>query len=84
MTTTVHLAPDLVERIDRRARELGISRNRYIARALERSIEEESQWSPRLVEALEEGKRDAEGRDAVEEMMSAIRARRSSKKPRAL
>ena len=83
MTTTVHLAPDLVERIDRRARELGISRNRYIARALERSIEEESQWSPRLVEALEEGKRDSEGHDAVEEMMGAIRSRRSSKNPRA-
>jgi len=84
MTTTVHLAPDLLERIDRRARELGISRNRYIARALERTIEGETEWSPRLMEALEEAKKDTEGRSAVDEMMGEIRSRRSSKKPRAL
>lgn len=84
MTTTVHLAPDLIERIDRRARELGISRNRFIARALERTIEEEEEWSPRLIEALEQAKGDAQDRNAVDEMMGAIRSRRSSKKPRTL
>ena len=84
MTTTVHLAPDLIERIDRRARELGISRNRYIARALERTIEQETEWSPRFIEALEEAKGDGEGRSAVDEMMRAIGSRRFSKKPRAL
>jgi predicted transcriptional regulator len=84
VTTTVHLAPDLIARIDRRARELGISRNRFIARALERTIEEQTEWSPRFIEVLEHGKGDAQDRKAVDEMMGAIRSRRSRKKPRAL
>ncbi|HJS73072.1 MAG TPA: ribbon-helix-helix protein, CopG family, partial [Vicinamibacteria bacterium] len=35
MATTVHLPPELMERVDRRAQELGMSRNLYIRRALE-------------------------------------------------
>jgi predicted DNA-binding protein len=42
MPTTVHLPPELIERVDRRARELGVSRNLYIRRALERAIDEEA------------------------------------------
>jgi predicted transcriptional regulator len=84
MATTVHLAPDLVERIDRRARELGISRNRYIARALERTIAGETEWSPRLLETLEKARKDLDGRSGVDEMMGAIRSGRSNKKPRVL
>ena len=84
MTTTVHLPPDLLERLDERARELGMSRNRYIVRALEKAIEGETEWSPRFLEALEEARKDSEACRAVDEMMRAIRSRRSSKKPRDL
>jgi hypothetical protein len=78
------LAPDLLENIDRRARQLGISRNRYIARALERTIAGESEWSPGLLETLEGARKDKDLHKTVDEMMIAIRAGRSHKKPRVL
>ena len=84
MPTTVHLAPDLLESVDRRARELGVSRNRYIIRALEQALASETEWSPGFVQELEAAHSDDEGRRALEEMRAAVAARRNRKGPPAL
>ena len=80
MSTTIHLPTSLLETVDHRARELGMSRNRYIIRALEQIVQTEAQWSPRFVEALEEARSDEEGQQAMEELreqVSSSRARTS-------
>jgi len=84
MSTTVHLPPELLERVDRRAHELGVSRNLYIRRALELAVEEEASWSPAFLGMLAEAASDMEGRTAVDEMMAAIKSRRTRKNPPAL
>ena len=80
MTTTVHLPPELLKRVDERARRLKVSRNQYVRRALERMIEKETIWSGRFLEALDEAAADTDGHVAIDEMMQAI-ARRSRKRP---
>ena len=81
MATTVHLPPELMERVDRRAQELGMSRNLYIRRALEKAIDEEASWSPAFLRMLGEAASDAEGAKAVDEMRAAIVSRRTRKSP---
>lgn len=81
MATTVHLPPELVERVDRRAQELGMSRNLYIRRALERAVEDETRWSPAFLRMIAEAAEDAEGAEAVDEMRRAIATRRTRKNP---
>lgn len=81
MPTTIHLSPDLLESVDRRAGELGISRNRYISHALEKAIDEETSWSPRFLKALAAARDDSEGRELVEQMTEAIAAHRTRKAP---
>jgi len=81
MSTTVHLPQDLLDSVDRRARELEMSRNRYIIRALKHSLEEEEGWSPRFRKTLVAAAEDREGREAVEEMRAAILAGRTRKAP---
>lgn len=84
MATTVHLPPELITEVDRRARALGISRNRYIRHALETVLREETTWSRRFTQELERAAGDPVLRRTVDEMMRAIAARRSRKKPPAL
>ena len=80
MSTTVHLPPDLLKRVDERARGLNVSRNQYIRRALERMIEHETGWSQDFLGELEKAAGDKDSREAVDEMMRAI-SRRSRKGP---
>lgn len=84
MATTVHLPPDLLEQVDRRAGDLGMSRNRYIRKALEQALRSETAWSGRFLDMLKEAGEDREGQRAVDEMRRAIASRRSRKKPPAL
>jgi predicted transcriptional regulator len=77
--TSVHIPPRLLESLDRHARRLGVSRNRVIIRALERELADRSEWSPGFFEALSEV--DDGDREAVDELLSAVRARRTTKKP---
>ena len=81
MATTVHLPPDLLKRVDQRASELGISRNRYIKRALETAIQKETTWSKPFLEALSKAAEDTDSHEAVDDMMKAIASRRSRKCP---
>lgn len=81
MATSVHLPEELLEELDRRAKEVGMSRNRYIVEALRAAILRETSWSPRLLQMLAEAARDEEASEAVEEMMSAISSGRTRKSP---
>lgn len=84
MSTSIHLPPDLLQSVDHRARELGMSRNRYVIRALEQSLETEARWSARFVEELAVARSDDEGRQALEELATAIAGNRTRKAPPAL
>ena len=84
MTTTVHLPADLLASVDRQARELDMSRNRYVIRALERALETETRWSPAFVEELTAARTDMAGQRALEEVRAAIAANRTRKGPPAL
>jgi hypothetical protein len=79
MPTSVHIPKPLLVAADRRARALKISRNRLIVRALERELKGASEWSPGFFERLEET--DAEVEADVDDLSSAIRRGRRSKKP---
>lgn len=81
MTTTVHLPDKLLQKLDQRAKELGLSRNRYVVRALEAAVREETAWSPRFLEMLAGATKDADGGRTVDEMMHAISSRRTRKAP---
>jgi len=79
MPTSVHIPDQLLKRADERAKSLGISRNRLIVRALERELQQKSEWSPEFFQQLENT--DPEMARAVDEMMEAVRANRRSKHP---
>ena len=81
MATSVHIPRVLLDAVDRRARQLKISRNRFILRVLEEELVRTTEWSPGFFEKLGAGAAD---RAAVEEMLGAIRANRTGKKPVAL
>ena len=81
MTTTVHLPADLLESVDHQARELGMSRNRYIIRALKSALDSETRWSPRFVSELEAARLDEGGRKALAEMRAVLAKNRTRKDP---
>jgi predicted transcriptional regulator len=84
VTTTIHLPPDLLEQVDRRASQLGVSRNRYIRTALETAVRTETAWSGALVQRLQQAAADKDLQKTVGDMMQAIASRRSRKKPPSL
>ena len=68
MSTTVHLPVDLLASVDRQARALAMSRNRYIIR----------------VEELASARSDVDGGRALEELRDSVAASRTRKGPPAL
>ena len=84
MSTTVHLPADLLASVDRRARELDMSRNRYVVRALERALATETEWSAAFVAELAAARDDLEGRRELEGLRAAVAAARTRKGPPAL
>lgn len=79
MPTSIHIPKPLLAAVDRRAKQLGMSRNRLIVRALERDIAAESEWTPGFFDTftpLSPG--DAR---ALDETLAAARANRKSKAP---
>jgi predicted transcriptional regulator len=79
MPTTVHIPAALLETVDRRAKALGVSRNRLIVRALEQAVSERSGWTPEFLEQLRRVDRETVG--AVDELLAAVKKRRRSKDP---
>jgi len=82
MPTSVHLPKPLLEAVDRRARRLKISRNRFIVQALQKELARETEWSPGFFEQFE--RIDKDDAVAIDEMLAAIRSNRTSKKPHRL
>jgi predicted transcriptional regulator len=79
MPTTVHIPDALLRSVDRRAKALGLSRNRLIVRALERAVSERSGWTPEFLEKLRSV--DQETATAVDEWLADVTQARQSKPP---
>ena len=82
MPTTVHIPNPLLKSVDRRARALGISRNRLVVRALEQAVSVPAGWSPEFLQRLRNV--DSETSSAVDELLTAVTQARRSKEPREL
>ena len=80
MATTVHLPGDLLQSVDERAQELGISRNRYIVRALKKAVAEETTWSNEFLRMLDTAAHDRETHREIDRMNKAISAGRTRKR----
>ena len=78
MPTSVHIPKPLLAAVDRKAKELQISRNRLIVQALQRELEQRD-WSPGFFEKL--GSIDEETAQAFRKSMDVVVSARSSKKP---
>lgn len=74
-TTSVRLPDDLVQALDERAAALGVTRSQLILAAVEQALERRSAWSPAFLKAI--GTPRPELDETVEEMMKAVRQRRS-------
>jgi metal-responsive CopG/Arc/MetJ family transcriptional regulator len=79
MPTTVHIPPALLKSVDRRAKALGVSRNRLIVRALERAVNERPAWAPEFLEKLRTV--DRETARAVDRLLTDVKQARRSKRP---
>jgi metal-responsive CopG/Arc/MetJ family transcriptional regulator len=79
MPTTVHLPAALLKSVDRRAKALGLSRNRLIIRALERAVSDRSSWAPEFLEKLRSV--DQEITTAVDKLLADVKQARHSKPP---
>ena len=79
MPTTIHVPPALLKSVDRRAKALGLSRNRLIVRALERVVSERSGWAPELLDRLRNP--DPIVADAVDQLVQDVTTARRSKRP---
>lgn len=82
MPTSIHIPKPLLDAVDRRARKLAMSRNRFIIRALEKDLAAETEWSAGFFERL--GRADPEVSEAVDEMLDGILEHRTRKAPRRL
>jgi hypothetical protein len=82
MPTTVHIPDPLLKSVDRRAKALGISRNRLVVRALEHAVSVRADWSPEFLQRLRTV--DRETSTAVDEMLTAVAQARRSREPRDL
>ncbi|HYN07347.1 MAG TPA: CopG family transcriptional regulator [Vicinamibacterales bacterium] len=82
MPTTVHIPPALLKSVDRRARALGVSRNRLIIRALEEAVSQRSRWTTEFLTRLREV--DGDTSAAVDDLLSAVKEARRSKAARDL
>ena len=78
MPTSVHIPKPLLVAVDRKAKELRISRNRLIVQVLQRELEQKD-WSPGFFEKL--GRIDAETAEAFRKSMDVVLSSRLSKGP---
>ena len=80
MPTSVHIPDKLLMAADRRAKSLGISRNRLIVRALERELTDGADCSVGFFDRLRSVDNDIV--EAVDQMLTVIKSGRRSKAPR--
>ncbi len=82
MPTTVHIPPALLRSVDRKAKVLGVSRNRLIIRALEQAVNERARWAPEFLDKLRSV--DGDTAAAVDELLVDVTKARRSKQPHEL
>lgn len=83
MPTTVHIPDALLRSVDRRAKALGVSRNRLIVRALEEAVsKKEGGWSPEFLDRMRHV--DPGTRAAADDLLAVVKRARRSKAPRDL
>ena len=82
MPTTVHIPEALLKSVDRRAKVLGVSRNRLIVKALEQAVSERVTWAPEFLERLRTI--DDDTVYTVNEVLNNVKQARRSKPPREL
>jgi len=82
MPTTVHIPAALLKSVDRRAKALGLSRNRLIIRALERAVSDRSGWAPEFLEKLRSVEQETQ--TAVNELLADVKHAQHSKPPQKL
>jgi len=82
MPTSVHIPPELLKAVDKRAKALGVSRNSLIVNALERDLGMQVGWPPGFFESL--AVVDDELRATLDDTMAEVKAQRRSKRPVAL
>jgi hypothetical protein len=78
MPTSLHIPQALLSAVDRRARKLKISRNRFVVRTLEKELAAGTEWSPGFFEHLSE--LPPEEARVVDAMLADIRAARTRKR----
>jgi len=77
--TTIHLRKSLLEKVDERAKALGVSRNRFIVQALAEKVEVPVEWPDEFVRALKRPV-SREVADAADELQRIIESGRRSRK----
>ena len=82
MPTTVHIPAALLKSVDRRAKALGVSRNRLIVRALEQAVTERAGWAPEFLARLRDV--DDDTVEAVDDLLEAVKQARRAKPARHL
>lgn len=78
MPTTVRIPDPLLKSVDRRAKAIGISRNRLVVHALEQAVNAREGWSPEFLQRLRHV--DGETSTAVDELLATFTQARRSKK----
>jgi hypothetical protein len=79
MPTSIHIPKPLLAAVDRKARALRVSRNRFIVGALQRELSAGAEWSPGFFERL--GDVDDAIAQSVNELLAAVTTSRRSKRP---
>jgi predicted nucleic acid-binding protein len=74
--TTIHIPDALLAEVDKRAKALWLSRNRFILTALEKALAAERGWSPGFIDAV----RGFEPIDEERSLWTAIEGARRSKR----
>jgi hypothetical protein len=82
MPTSVHIPPALLKAVDKKARELKISRNRLVIQALEKEVgSQDKGWPPGFFEQFTPAETEEDKGVEAEFMQSMNRPRRSRKPP---
>jgi len=83
VATTIYIPAELLEVIDRRARALKVSRNRYILEALRQRVAEpgdEGGWPRGFLEHFRSNAADSEIRRASDELEESLLSKRFSRR----
>ena len=82
MPTSLHIPKALLSAVDRRARKLKMSRNRFVVRTLEQALATDVAWSPGFFDELRAVEPDVAA--LADEVLGTIHAKRTRKGPPAL